>query len=232
MLRTLRRPLPRADPAQPASGESSAKSRHRLIHQLGPLDAQIGSMAGRANRRQRSPLAGCGGILTGPRIESPGLSAAHADRNHRDRLAAAVADAQFELAGRRPRIAAADRDRASLPIWKLNGSWPTAARNVPPCVRSASRQIQQGSTMSTLKIARSPSSGASSSRRSTSLPVHCASSSSVRRRKDPASSVVVTVPPSGSSPANVAAFRRFPHVASNGPAYFADRRPPARCGPA
>ena len=56
---------------------------------------------------------------------------------------------------------------ASLPIWKLNGIWPTVARSEVAWVRSAPRQIQQGLEMFTRNTARSPSIGASSSSDST-----------------------------------------------------------------
>jgi len=39
----------------------------------------------------------------------------------------------------------------SLPIWKLNGTWPTAAVRVATCDRSTPGRIQQGFMMSMRK---------------------------------------------------------------------------------
>ena len=54
------------------------------------------------------------------------------------------------------RASAAGCPVASLPIWKLNGIWPTVARNAVILVRSAPRQIQHGFEMFTRNTARSP----------------------------------------------------------------------------
>jgi len=49
------------------------------------------------------------------------------------------------------------------PIWKLNGTCPTAAVMEPARARSTPFAIQHGFSMSTMKFARGPFNGASSS---------------------------------------------------------------------
>ena len=59
----------------------------------------------------------------------------------------------------------------SVPIWKLNGTCPTATVSLEVGESSAAGSIQQGFMMSMRNTARAPSIGASSSSDKTSLSV-------------------------------------------------------------
>ena len=104
----------------------------------------------------------------GQRGESRSLSRRASSEQLGDRLALAVVACGSRARRRASRACAAGCFAASLPIWKLNGIWPTVARSRRDAARDPRRcQIQHGSVMFTRNTARSPSIGASSSSEST-----------------------------------------------------------------